>query len=139
MKLVNLLPLKEYAVEDASAKAPELIAQPYFREFQGMHGYKAPFKYLGLKSEEHIFSSDLSDFGQLDMIISDAKLYAKISEKEATFGIVYTLTGLESFDATVCKMKQKNDQIETILFDNKDKKNFDAKTTNFINLITPVK
>lgn len=130
MKLFDLIPLKE-AEEGAN---PELIAIPYFREFQSKHGYKPLFKYIGLKNEEYIFVADLTDYGQLDMIVSDAKLYAKITEKYAVFGVVYTLTGLESLDATVCKMKQKDYQIETILFDNKDKKNFDAKTTNFIDL-----
>jgi hypothetical protein len=133
MKLINLIPLKE--ADEAST--PELIALPYFREFQTSHGYKPLFKYMGTKAEEHIFVSDVSDFGMLDLIISDAKLYAKVTEKEATFGIVYTLTGLEQFDATVCKMKQKNGQIENLVFDNKDKKNFDAKTTNFLKLLDP--
>ena len=131
MKLVNLLPLRE-AEEGPN---PELVATPYFREFQTAHGYKPLFKYIGTKSEEHIFVADLTDFGALDMIISDAKLFAKVTDKYAVFGIVYTLTGLEKFDATVCKMKQKDGQIERITFDNKDKKNFDAKTTNFLKLI----
>lgn len=131
MKLINLLPLKE--VEEGPN--PDLIAIPYFREFQTTHGYKPMWKYIGTKSEEHIFVADLNNFGQLDLIISDAKLFAKVTDKYAVFGIVYTLTGLEKFDATVCKMKQKDNQIERIMFDNKDKKNFDAKTTNFLKLI----
>jgi len=135
MKLINLIPLKELAVEDVSATEPEMIATPYFREFQTAHGYKPLFKYIGNKGEQMIFVADLTDFGALDMIITDAKLFAKVTEKEATFGIVYTLTGLEQFDATVCKMKQKNGQIERMMFDNKDKKNFDAKTTNFVDLL----
>jgi hypothetical protein len=131
MKLINLIPLRE--VEEGPN--PELIATPYFREFQTAHGYKPMWKYIGTKSEEHIFVADLNNFGQLDLIISDAKLFAKVTDKYAVFGIVYTLTGLEKFDATVCKMKQKDNQIERIMFDNKDKKNFDAKTTNFLKLI----
>ena len=135
MKLINLIPLREYSVEDASAQEPEMIATPFFREFQAAHGYKPLFKYVGTKADQFIFVADLTDFGMLDMIITDAKLFAKVTEKEATFGVVYTLTGLEQFDATVCKMKMKNGQIERMMFDNKDKKNFDAKTTNFINLL----
>lgn len=131
MKLINLIPLKE-AEEGPN---PELMATSYFREFQTAHGYKPLFKFIGTKGEENIFVAELNNFGQLDMIISDAKLYAKITDKYAVFGIVYTLTGLERFDATVCKMKQKDGQIERIVFDNKDKKNFDAKTTNFLKLI----
>jgi len=131
MKLISLIPLKE--VEEGPN--PELMATPYFREFQTSHGYKPLFKFIGTKGEENIFVAELNSFGQLDMIISDAKLYAKVTDKYAVFGIVYTLTGLERFDATVCKMKQKDGQIERIMFDNKDKKNFDAKTTNFLKLI----
>ena len=131
MKLINLIPLKE--ADEAST--PELIAVPYFREFQTTHGYKPLFKYIGTKAEEHIFTADIADFGMLDLIIKDARLYAKVTEKQAVFGIVYTLTGLEQFDATVCLMKNKSGVIEHVPFDNKDKKNFDAKTTNFIKLI----
>lgn len=135
MKLINLIPLREESIEDVSATEPDMIATPFFREFQTAHGYKPMFKYIGNKGEQMIFVADLTDFGALDMIITDAKLFAKVTEKEATFGIVYTLTGLEQFDATVCKMKMKNGQIERMMFDNKDKKNFDAKTTNFIDLL----
>lgn len=131
MKLINLIPLRE-ADEQSN---PELIATPYFREFQTSHGYKPLFKYIGTKGEQMIFKADVTDFGMLELIVTDAQLFAKVTEKEATFGIVYTLSGLEQFDATVCKMKQKDGQIEHIMFDNKDKKNFDAKTTNFIDLL----
>ena len=71
----------------------------------------------------------------LDLIVSDAKLIAKVTEKTAIFGIVYTLTGLERFDATVCAMNQKNGVIERITFDNKDKKNFGAAQTNFLKVV----
>jgi len=132
MKLINLIPLRE-AEEDQTT--PELMAIPYFREFQTAHGYKPMFKFLGVKNEENIFVADLTQFGMLDLIIADAKLYAKVTEKYAVFGIVYTLTGLEKFEATVCLMKQKDGQIERIMFDNKDKKNFNNKATDFIKLI----
>ena len=132
MKLINLIPLREV---DEETNSPELIATPYFRSFQTTHGYKPLFKYIGTKGEQMIFKADLTDFGMLELIIADAQLFAKVTEKEATFGIVYTLTGLEQFDATVCKMKQKDGQIERIMFDNKDKKNFNAKANNFIKLI----
>ena len=131
MKLKSLIPLRE--VEETPS--PELTATPYFREFQTAHGYKPLFKFLGTKGEEHIFTADINHFGWLDMIVSDAKLVAKITEKTAIFGIVYTLTGLERFDATVCAMKQKDGQIERIPFDNKDKKNFGAAATNFLKVM----
>ena len=133
MKLINLIPLRE--VEDVEATSPELIAIPYFRQFQTSHGYKPLFKFIGLKGEENIFVADLTNFGALDIIIKDAQLYAKITDKYAVFGIVYTLIGLTKLESTICKMKQKDSQIELIMFDSKDKKNFDAKTTNFIKII----
>ena len=102
MKLINLIPLRE--VEEATT--PELMATAYFREFQSVHGWSPLFKYIGTKAEENIFVADVTDFGQLSLIIKEAKLYAKVTEKYAVFGIVYLLTGLESFDATVCLMKQ---------------------------------
>ena len=57
MKLINLIPLRE--VEDVST--PELMATPFFREFQTKHGYKPLFKYLGTKADEHIFVADVTD------------------------------------------------------------------------------
>ncbi len=135
MKLVNLLPLRE-AEEQTK---PELMALPYFRQFQTTHGYKPLFKYLGTKGEEHIFIAEVTDFGALDLIMKDAQIMAKITEKEGVFGMIYTLTGLERFDATICKMKQKDNTIEVMPFDDKDKKNFDAKTNKFLDLIDKVK
>ena len=131
--LIDLRPLRE--VEDVQATSPELIATQYFREFQTSHGYKPVFKFIGTKGEEHVFVGDVTDLGMFDLIVKDAKIYAKITEKYAVFGVVYTLTGLESLDATVCLMKQKDGQIERLMFDNKDKKNFNNKATDFIKLI----
>ena len=71
----------------------------------------------------------------LDLIVSDAKLIAKVTVKIAIFGIVYTLTGLARLEATICTMKQKDGAIEIIPFDNKDKKNFGAAQTNFLKIV----
>lgn len=131
MKLINLIPLRE--AEDEGN--PELVATPYFREFQTAHGYKPLFHYVGTKSEEHIFVAELDSYGALDLVVSCAELYAKVTDKYAVFGVVYTLKSLDQYETTVCKMKQKDGQIERIMFDKKDKKNFDAKTTNFLKLI----
>lgn len=131
MKLINLIPLRE--AEDQST--PELVALPYFREFQTKHGYKPLFKYIGIKNQEHIFLADLEDLGAMDLIVAKAQIMAKVTEKEASFGLIYTLTGLNQFEASICKMIQKNNLIEVIPYDSKDKKNFDAKTTKFASLI----
>lgn len=135
MKLKNLLPILE-AKEEMS---PELMALPFFREFQTVHGYKPLFKFIGTKSEQHIFTAELSNVGQLDLIIKEAVLIAKIEEKEAVFGIIYTMNSLDMVDATVCKMKLKDGKVEHVMFDSKDKKNFDAKTTKFLDIYTNAK
>ena len=131
MKLINLIPLRE--VEDQST--PELIATPYFREFQAKHGYTPLFKYIGVKNQEHIFMADLEDLGAMNLIVAKAQIMAKITDKQASFGLIYTLTGLNQLDASICVMKQKDTIIELIPFDEKDKTNFDAKTTKFASLI----
>lgn len=135
MKLRNLLPLRE-AKEEIS---PELIALPFFRAFQTAHGYSPLFRYIGTKAEQHIFTAELPNVGQLDLIIKDAVLVAKVEEKEAVFGVIYTLSGLEMMDATVCKMKMKGGAVEHVIYDSKDKKNFDAKTTKFIDVYQDAK
>jgi len=139
MKLINLIPIREEYVEATDSKNPELIALPFFREFQTKHGYKPLFKYVGTKGEEMIFTADIKDFGMLDLIIKDAQIMAKVSEKEAVFGMIYTLTGLEKSDATICKMKQKDGVIEVMMFDDKDKKNFGAAVTKFLDIIEKAK
>jgi len=45
----------------------------------------------------------------------------------------------EMTDATVCKMKLKDGRVEHIMFDDKDKKNFDAKTTKFLEIYKDAK
>jgi len=132
MKLINLLPLRE----TDGATTPELIALPYFREFQTKHGYKPLFKYLGTKSGEHIFTAPADDLGALELIITEAQIMAKVTEKEAVFGLIYTCNSLEKMDGTICKMTQKGGIIEVMAYDSKDKKNFDAKTTKFASLIS---
>ena len=131
MKLINLIPLKEAD----EVESPELMATPYFRQFQTTHGYKPLFKYIGVKNQEHVFVADLSDLGMFDLIVKDAQIYAKVAEKYAMFGMVYTMTGLTRLEAAICKMNQKDGKIEQIPFDSKDNKNFNAKSTNFIKLI----
>ena len=132
MKLINLIPLRE---ADADISTPELTALPFFREFQTKHGYKPLFKYIGIKNQEHILMADLEDIGAMDLIIAKAQIMAKITEKEASFGLIYTLTGLNQLEASICIMKQKDGVVEVIPYDEKDKKNFNAKTTKFASLI----
>jgi hypothetical protein len=129
MKLRDLIKLRE-----ASETNHEQMAMPFLREFHTRYGYNVNFKFLGMKDEECIYVAPMSDLGMFEMIVSDAKIYAKITEKSAIFGIVYTLTGLEKFEATISAMKQKDGVVETILFDNSDKKTFSNKATDFLGI-----
>jgi hypothetical protein len=129
MKLRDLIKLKEN-----SETSNEMMAMPFFKEFQTRYGYNVNFKFLGMKENECIYVAPLSDLGMFDMIVSDAKIYAKITEKSAIFGIVYTLTGLEKFEATISAMKHKDGVVETILFDNSDMKTFSDKATDFLGI-----
>jgi hypothetical protein len=129
LKLRDLIKLRE-----ASETNHEQMAMPFLREFHTRYGYNVNFKFLGMKDEECIYVAPMSDLGMFEMIVSDAKIYAKITEKSAIFGIVYTLTGLEKFEATISAMKQKDGVVETILFDNSDKKTFSDKATDFLGI-----
>jgi hypothetical protein len=110
------------------------LASPYFNEFSKKFNCAPMFKYIGLKNKEYVFTAPITDLGQLRHIISDAYYMARITEKYAYIGIVYTLNGLEQFDATVCYMKKTNGVIETKLFDDSDS-DFSSSKTNFIKLI----
>jgi len=112
---------------------PKSIADPYFSEFSKNFKFKSLFKYIGLKNKEYIFTAPVTDIGFLNMIISDAVVMARITEKYAYFGIIYTLNGLEQFDATVCKMDKPKNQITIKLFDDSDS-DFSNSNTNFIKI-----
>ena len=89
---------------------PKSMAAPFFTELARTHKIKASFKYIGLKNKEYIFTAPISDIGFLDLIISDAVMMARVTENYAYFGIIYTLNGLEQFDATVCRMDKANNK-----------------------------
>jgi len=111
---------------------PFVVAMPYFKEFYSIHGYTLNFDYLGLKDEEMVFEAELANLGQMNLIITEAYVVARITPKKALFGVTYLLNGLERLDATICRMKQKDGQIVAEMFD--DKK-FENNETKFLNLI----
>lgn len=113
---------------------PVNFGKEFFQEFNKQTDTKLTFKYLGLKNKEYIYTAPVSNLGVLNLIISDAIVMARITEKYAYFGIVYTLNGLEQFDATICVIKKIEDKLETKLFDDSDSDFSDAKT-KFASLI----
>jgi hypothetical protein len=122
--------INENSIEDSIVS----MADPFFKEFSKKLNYNTSFKYLGLKNGEHIFTSTLKSLGDLRMIFSEAVIMARINKDRAYFGIIYTLNGLEQFDATVCLIKNTKSGLETKLFDDSDSDFSDAKT-DFIKLI----
>jgi len=112
---------------------PTTVADPFFSEFSKSFKFKPTFKYIGLKNKEHVFTAPIEDIGFMKLIISDAVLMTRVTEKYAYFGIIYTLNGLEQFDATVCKMDKLKNQISIKLFDDGDS-DFSNANTNFIKI-----
>jgi hypothetical protein len=113
---------------------PEMVGNVFFNKFYTHFNCRPTFKYIGLKNTESIFTAPLTNLGELQHIISDAQYMARITDTYAYFGIIYTLNGLEQFDATVCYMKKKDSSIDVKLFDDSDS-DFSDKNTNFIKLI----
>lgn len=113
---------------------PINFGKEFFQEFNKQTDTKLTFKYLGLKNKEYIYTAPISNLGVLNLIISDAIVMARVTEKYAYFGIIYTLNGLEQFDATICVIKKIDGKLETKLFDDSDSDFSDAKT-KFASLI----
>lgn len=131
MKLANLL----LELEESDQTNPDLIAIPFFREFQSKYGFAPLFKYVGVKGGQMIFTAAIADLGALDMVIKDAQLIAKVEQKQALFGVVCTMTGLDRVEYPICKIKLKGGQTECIYYDSKDKNNFNAAAIKFLDLV----
>lgn len=112
----------------------DTLSSNFFQEFYRETGVRAPFKYLGLKNKEHVYTVPINDLGTLSLIISDALIMARITDTYAYFGVVYTLNGLEQFDATICMIKKENSGMILKKFDDSDPDFSDAKT-NFAKLV----
>lgn len=127
MKLINLIPLKE--------SDHEMLCMEYTRKFSEVHGIQPLFKYVGTKDDIQVHVADLTDVGEMNLVVTDAKIVALVDKKQAMFGVVYTLTGLEKLDATICKLKRTEKDghvsITHIDFDSDDNKNFNKEATNF--------
>lgn len=131
MKLTSLLS----EIEANDQNNPELVAIPFFREFQSKYGFAPLFKYIGVKGGEMVFTATIPDLGGLNLVIKEAQLIAKVEQKQAMFGIVCTTTGLDKVEYPVCKIKLKGDQAECICYDSKDKTNFSAAVVRFMDTL----
>jgi len=106
----------------------------FLQHFQSQTKITGDFKYIGQKNDEKVYTMPLTNLGDMKLIINDAMIMARISETYAYFGIIYTLTGLEQFDATVLLLKMQNGKIESKQFDENDS-DFSNSKTKFASLI----
>ena len=132
MKLRSLIPLKE--TQD------DQLCMEYFRKFsECCDGINVLFDYIGVKDDVEIYTADLTNFGDMHIVVSKAQVVAKVTKKEANFGVVYILNGLEKLDATICKIKRTEKDghvsLEAIMFDSEDSKNFSGEAVKFKNVI----
>ena len=113
----------------------ELMCMEYMKKFSETAEYLPAFDYVGVKDDVYVYTADLTNMGELGMIVSKAKVVGLCTKKHAMFGVVYTLTGLEVKDATICKIKRTekdgHTSLESISFDSEDNKNFSKEDTNF--------
>ena len=129
-----MIKLKSIIDENSITDTIASMAAPYLEQFAESMAHRASFSYLGLKNGEYVFVAPLTKFGDLRLIIAAATLVARVHQDQAYFGIVYTLNGLEQFDATVCVMHRTKAGIQVKLFDDADA-DFSAANTKFAKLI----
>ena len=131
MKLIDLIPITEAHGEQLSLE--------YFRKFSECCDYNALFDYVGVKDDVEIYTADLTNFGDLSLVVAKAHLVAKVTKKHAMFGLVYVLNGLEKLDATICCIKRTEKDghvnLKAIMFDSEDKKTFSGDNVKFKNVI----
>lgn len=136
MNLTSLIPINRTLIKESEE---ESLLLEYTRKFSEVCGIQPLFKHIGNKDGVEVYTSQLDNMGDMGIIVTDAKLVAMIDKKQAMIGLVYTLSGLEVLDATICKMKRKKmeygNSIEYIKFDAEDTKNFNSKNVNFKKLI----
>ena len=132
MNLASLIPINRTLITESEE---ESLLLEYTRKFSEAYGVQPLFKHIGNRDGVEVYTADLSDMGDMGLIVTEAKIMALVEKKQAMFGLIYTMTGLAVVDAVICKMKRKKmeyaNSIELIKFDSEDKKNFDTKSTNF--------
>lgn len=131
-----MIKLKNLIKEQNEDMSMNEIAFPFFNKFHEVHGYNIRFQYIGKKGDEYIYKAPLTNLGQMELIVSEAYVLARVTEKKALFGVVYLLNGMEELDATICRMTNKKGVIEAEMFDDKE---FENNETKFLDIIEKVK
>jgi len=128
-------PLTGETLSEGDYQSHELMCMEYIKKFSETADHMHTFDYVGVKDDIYVYTADLTNLGELGLVISKAKVVGLCSKKHAMFGVVYTLAGLEVKAATVCKIKktEKDGQtsLETIAYDADDNKNFNKEDINF--------
>lgn len=119
---------KPIKVKTESMNIQNSDTNDFLQYFENETGVTGNFKYIGTKNNERVYTMPLEDLGDLRLIINDAVLMARVADDYAYFGVIYTLSGLEQFDATVLLLKKTEDGIVSKEFDDADPDFSDAKT-----------
>ena len=119
---------KPIKVKTESMNIQNSDTNDFLQYFENETDVTGNFKYIGTKNNERVYTMPLEDLGDLRLIINDAVLMARVADDYAYFGVIYTLSGLEQFDATVLLLKKTEDGIVSKEFDDADPDFSDAKT-----------
>jgi len=115
--MINLKSLLEQELD--TTKINQLL-DPYVQKLNQTYGKAYQFKYVGKYNDKLYFEAELNnDFGDLNLIISEATMEARLHLKDSkcNFEIYYTLTGLEEFSASVGKVVKEENEYKFIVFD----------------------
>jgi len=115
-----MISLKSLVEQELDTTKIDQALQPYVQCLNQAYNKAYTFEYIGKHDNKLYFDAELNqDFGDLNLIISEAFLEARLHLKEnkCNFEIYYTLTGLEEFSASVGKVVKDGDEYKFIPFD----------------------
>lgn len=112
--------LKSLLEQELDTTKINQLLQPYVDKLNQTYKKVYQFEYVGKRDNKLYFEAELNqDFGDLNLIISEAIMEARLHLKEdkCNFEIYYTLTGLEEFSASVGKVVKEGNEYKFIVFD----------------------
>lgn len=115
-----MIRLKSLVEQELDTSKMDQALQPYVQSLNQAYNKAYTFKYVGKNDNKLYFECDLNqDFGDLNLIISEAFLEARLhlNEEKCNFEVFYTLTGLEEFSASVGKVVKDGNEYNFIPFD----------------------
>ena len=75
MKLKDLIPITP--INEAQ---DDQLCMEYFRKFGECCDYNATFDYVGVKDDVEIYTADLTNFGDLSLVVAKAHIVAKVTK-----------------------------------------------------------